>query len=65
MNESEGFQHEQMVQILWMVVRWRMEYEWDKGNNRERLNFNEGNNDDSGKLTNLVLWFVMYRVYVW
>jgi len=58
-----------MVQIIWMVVGWRMEYEWDEGNDRERLNFDMGNKDDRGELRNLVLllviWFVMYRVYVW
>jgi len=64
MNESEGFPHEQMVQILQMVIGWSMEYEWDEGNNGERLNFDEDNKDDNGELANLVLWFVMYRVYI-
>jgi len=35
MNKSKGFQHEQMVQILQMVVGWRMEYECDEENNRK------------------------------
>ena len=46
MNESEGFPHEQMVQILQMVIGWSMEYEWDEGNNGERLNFDKGNQDN-------------------
>ena len=41
-----------------------MECERDKGNDRERLNFNKDNKDNSGELANLVIWFVMYRVYV-
>jgi len=32
------------------------EYERDEGNDGERLNFNEGNNDDSGELANLVVF---------
>ena len=35
-----------------------------KENNGERLNFDEGDQDDRGELANLVIWFVMYRVYV-
>jgi len=48
MNESEGFQHEQTVQILWMVIRWKMKNEGNEGNNGERLNFDEDDQDNSG-----------------
>jgi len=58
MNKSEGFQHERMVQILQMVVGWNMEYEWDEGNNGERLNFDKGDQDDRGELANQVLLVV-------
>jgi len=50
MNKSEGFQCERTVWILWMVVGRKMEYEWDEGNDGERLNFDEGDQDDSGEL---------------
>jgi len=45
-----------------------MEYEWGKGNNRERLKFDKGDKDDRGELRNMVLvvvvWFVMYRAFI-
>ena len=28
------------------------------------LNFDKDDKDDSGELANLLIWFVMYRVYV-
>jgi len=28
------------------------------------LNFDKDNKDNSGELANLLIWFVMYRVYV-
>ena len=55
------------VRIVWMVIRWIMEYEWDKGNNKESLKYDKSDGDNRGELAKLLLHvfeFVMYEIYV-
>jgi len=69
MSKSEEFWHEWTVQIIWMVDGWRKEYNWNEGNDEERLKYDESDRDNRGELANLLLLllligFVMYRIYV-
>jgi len=51
-----------------MVVGWLLDGESNMKETRETmrklLKYDKNNEDNSGKLANLVIWFIKYRVYV-